>query len=257
MALIKTPNEIKVLREGGRILARILSMVADMVRPGISTWELDALAREEIRKAGAEPAFPGYRISPTVPPYPAALCTSINSEVVHGIPQKNKILKEGDIIGLDLGIKFMGLYTDAAVSVPVGKVGTDATRLLEATKAALDAGVKEVKPGAILGEVSEAIENIGRAHGLGVIRDLGGHGVGHSIHEDPFIPNFGDVKTIIRLKPGIVLAIEPMFTLGGFKIKFLDDGWTVVTADGSLAAHFEHTVAVTDEGSLVLTQLQD
>lgn len=257
MALIKTPNEIKILREGGRILARILALVASVVKEGVTTLELDELARQEIRKAEAEPAFPGYRISPTVPPYPAALCTSVNNEVVHGIPQKNKILKEGDLIGLDLGIKYKGLYTDAAVSVPVGEIGRGESRLLEAARDALEAGIAEVRPGKTLGDVAEAIETVAKAHDLAVIRDLGGHGVGHAIHENPFVPNFGRRGTLEKLKTGMVLAIEPMFTLGGSKIKFLDDGWTVVTADGSLAAHFEHTVAVTDGGSIVLTQLQD
>ena len=257
MALIKSPNEIKVLREGGQILARILSVVASAVRPGVATLELDELARAEVRKAGAEAAFPGYRIASTQPPYPAALCTSINNEVVHGIPKKDRILRGGDIVGLDLGVKYQGLYTDAALTVPVRRINKDAAKLLNAAKTALDAGIQEIKPGNTLGDVAEAIETVAKSYSLGVIRDLGGHGVGHAIHEDPFVPNFGRRGNLQTLKTGMVLAIEPMFTAGGWRIKFLDDGWTVVTADGSLAAHFEHTVAVTEHGNLVLTDMEN
>lgn len=253
MTLIKTPQEIKILREGGKILSRILALLAKRVKPGVSTWELELLAREEIRRAGAKSAFQGYQISRQVPPYPAALCTSVDHEIVHCIPSQKRVLKEGQIIGLDLGIEYRGFFTDSAMTVPVGKVSRKAQKLLAATKEALEKGIKEVKPGKTIGDIAFVIQKTGETAGFGVIHDLTGHGVGHSIHEDPCIPNYGQPKTLGKLVPGMVIAIEPMFTTGSRQIKFLDDGWTVVTADGSLSAHFEHTVAVTAHGHLVLT----
>lgn len=255
MALIKTPQEIKILREGGRILARILALLAEAVRPGISTLELDTLARTAIEKAGAEAAFPGYQTHAEAPPFPAALCTSINEEIVHCIPKESRILEEGQIIGLDLGIKYRGLFTDAAVTVAVGEASEEAQNLIAVTKQALREGIKEARPGKTIGDIAAAIEQTAKQAGFGVVRDLVGHGVGHAIHEPPNVPNYGRPGTLETLRVGMVLAIEPMFTAGTHLIKFLDDGWTVVTADGSLSAHFEHTVAVTEHGSLVLTEL--
>lgn len=255
MALIKTSEEIKTLKEGGQILAKVLQKVQKAIAPGISTWDLDQIAREEIKSLGAEPAFPGYKIADHVPAYPAALCTSLNDEVVHGIPKKDRLLSDGDIIGLDLGIRYQGLYTDAAVTVPVGYIREELKKLLDVTKASLEAGIKEAVDGNTLGDVAHAIEKIALSNKFGVIRDLGGHGVGHAIHEDPFIPNFGKAGTLEKIKIGMVLAIEPMFTLGDWRVKFLPDGWTVATADGSLAAHFEHTVAITENVPLILTSL--
>lgn len=255
MALIKTDKEIEILHEGGRILWRVLQAVAGTAKKGISTWDLDKLAREEIKKTDAEPAFPGYKIGKSIPAYPAVLCTSINDEIVHGIPDKKRILKSGDIIGLDLGIKYKGLYTDAAVTVAVGEISANAKRLVSAAKLALEKGIEQVRPGNTLGDVGAAIEAVARKEKLGVIRDLVGHGVGHAIHEPPNVPNYGKPGTLEKLVPGMVIAIEPMFTLGGHEIALLDDGWTMVTADGSLAAHFEKTVAVTESGCLVVTMV--
>lgn len=255
--LIKTMQEIETLREGGAILAVALNRVSLSVEPGISTYELDQIARQVISMAGAEPAFPGYKITQGMPAFPAALCTSVNNEIVHGIPKKVIALKEGDIVGLDLGIHFGGLYTDAATTVPVGKISNDAQRLLNATRLALERGIEEAKVSNTIGDIAYAIETVARKESLGVIEELGGHGVGHEIHEQPFVPNFGQKGTLGKLKEGMVLAIEPMFTLGGPKIKLLDDGWTVVTLDGSLAAHFEHTIVVTRHGCEILTQAQN
>lgn len=254
MSLIKTPKEIKILREGGKILSKILALLASQVVPEISTGDLDKLALREIREAGASPAFLGYRNMPQGPAFPAALCTSINEEIVHSIPRKERVLKAGNIIGLDLGIKYHGLYTDAAISVAVGKISAQAQKLITATSDALWAGIAEVKPGNTIGDIGFAIESTAKAAGFSVVRDLVGHGVGHEVHEKPDVPNYGKKGTLEKLRIGMVLAIEPMLTTGSHHIKFLDDGWTVATLDGSLAAHFEHTVAVTEKGSRVLTE---
>lgn len=255
MSLLKTPEEIEKLQAGGQILARILSAITQKVRPGISTYDLEEFARAEIKKAGAAAAFLGYGGGQGRKPYPAALCTSINNEVVHCIPRKKRILQNGDLIGLDLGLKHEGLFTDAAITVPVGHISNDALRLVNATKEALVQGVRQVKPGNHIGDIAAAIEAVARRERLGVIRALVGHGVGHAVHEGPAVPNFGQPGTLQKLKAGMVLAIEPMFTLGDYKINFLEDGWGVVTADGSLAAHFEHTIAVTRDGHIILTKL--
>lgn len=255
MSIIKTPEEIKALFEGGQILARILNMVAAAVKPGVSTMDLDQLARAEMKKAGVEPAFEGYQMGGDGPKYPAVLCSSIDHEVVHGIPSHEKILEEGQIIGLDLGIIHKGLYTDSALSVAVGKTSPENEKLLRVTKEALDAGIAQVKPGNKIGDVAHAVQSKAKEAGFAVIRDLIGHGVGHALHEKPDVPNYGRPGTLEILKSGMVIAIEPMFTRGDWRITFLDDGWTVVTADGSPSAHFEHTVAVTESGHKVLTLL--
>lgn len=257
MALVKSAEEIETLREGGRILGQVLRAVAAKAAPGVSTWDLEMAARDEIGKAGARAAFLDYRPSWNQKPFPAALCTSINNEVVHCIPNKQRVLQEGQIVSLDLGIKYKNLYTDAAITVPVGSISREVENLLAGTKEALSAGIEEVKPGNTIGDIAAAIQTVGKKFGLGVIRDLIGHGVGHSIHESPSVPNYGRPGTLEKLKPGMVLAIEPMFTLGDWRVKFLRDGWSVVTADGSLAAHFEHTVAVTETGSLILTEVDE
>jgi methionyl aminopeptidase len=255
MALIKTPGEIEILQKGGEILGKILASVAAAVKPGISTADLERLATEEIKKAGAEPAFLGYRQAPGSPPYPASLCASVDYEVVHSLPSPKKILRAGQIIGLDLGIKFQGLYTDAAVTVPVGKVSREALRLIETTKTALAKAIAQVRPGSRIGDIAYAIQTTAESAGYSPVRDLVGHGVGHEIHEPPAIPNYGHRGTLQKLRPGMVLAIEPMFNLGSHHIRILEDGWTVVTADESLSAHFEHTVLVTKDGHLVLTKI--
>ncbi len=253
MTLIKTANEIEILKQGGKILGRVLGLLVKQVKPGISTAELDLLAREEILKSGATPSFPGYKIASDTIPFPAALCTSIDDEVVHCIPNQNRILKSGQVIGLDLGVKFQGLYTDAAVTVPVGKVDAQAENLIATTRQALANGIAQVKPGKTIGDIANAIETTAKKAGLAVIRDLVGHGVGHAIHERPIVPNYGRAGSLEKLEQGMVLAIEPMFNLGSHLIKFLPDGWSVVTADGSLSAHFEHTIVVTSSGCEVLT----
>ena len=255
MSLIKTPKEIETLREGGRILGQILRTLESKVAAGVSTWDLEMAVRDEIGKTGAEAAFLGYKPSWNHKAFPTALCTSINNEVVHCVPSKERILKDGEIISLDLGIKYKNLYTDAAITVPVGSISREVENLLAGTKEALYAGIEEIKPGNTIGDVAHAIQAVGKKFGLGVIRDLIGHGVGHSIHEPPSVPNYGRPGTLEELKDGMVLAVEPMFTLGDWRVKFLPDGWSVVTADGSLAAHFEHTVAVTETGHLILTEV--
>lgn len=255
MGLIKTSSEIKIMHQGGQILGKILAVVASAVKPGISTGDLEVIARDEIAKAGASSAFAGYKIAPGIVPYPAALCTSAGPEVVHSIPNHKRVLREGEIIGLDLGIKYQGLFTDAAVTVPVGKVSAKAKKLIEATKLALERGIAMVRPGGFIGDISAAIQRTAEEAGFSPVRDLVGHGVGHKIHEFPAIPNYGRPGTLQKLRPGMVLAIEPMFNEGGHLIRILEDGWTAVTADGSLSAHFEHTVAVTKTGFLVLTKI--
>lgn len=256
MTLIKTPEEIKKLRDGGRILARILATVASRVKPGLSTWELDKLARREIKKAAARPAFLGYKIAPKHSPYPAVLCASVNEAIVHGIPRREKILREGDIIGLDLGIEYQGLFTDAAVTVPVGKIDEASQQLIDTAKHALHLGIKEARPGHTTADIGRAIQEAVEASGFAVVRDLVGHGVGHAVHEPPSVPNYSSSRFSSgdKLKPGMVIAIEPMITAGDWRIKFLNDGWTVVTADGSRAAHFEHTVAITKDSYEILTK---
>ena len=251
---LKTPSEVEILRQGGRILAQVLALVASAVKPGVTTWALEEIARREIKGRGATPAFLGYQNSPAVKPYPAALCASINSEIVHVTPSKQRVLRAGDIIGLDLGVKYRGLYTDAAVTVEVGRIGRQQKKLLRATKNALSAGIKKALAGNRVGDIAHAIEAVARKAGFAPVRDLVGHGVGHEIHEDPYVPNYGKPGTLEKLRIGMVLAIEPMFTTGSHEIVFQKDGWGVETADGSLAAHFEHTVAITERGPSVLTE---
>ena len=254
MSLIKTPQEIETLKQGGAILAAILQTAAAAVRPGVSTWDLDQIAREEIKKAGVKSAFEGYRMSRDYPVYPGVICASVDHEVVHGIPRKDRVLQEGQIIGLDFGIIYKGLYTDAAITVAVGKISAEHQKLINATHEALQAGIEQVRPGNHIGDIAAAVAAVAKKAGLGVVRDLIGHGVGHALHEKPDVPNLGKPGTLEELKPGMVIAIEPMFTTGDWRGKFLDDGWTVATSDGGLAAHFEHSVAVTESGHLVLTE---
>lgn len=264
---IKTVEEIALLREGGRRLATILEEVAARVAPGVSTLDLDCLAEERIVECGGRPSFKGYRIKGIRIPYPASLCTSINNEVVHAIPSAVRILKEGDIIGLDIGMEWpvkdatmvkkssRGFFTDMAVTIGVGKISPDATRLIHITEDALSAGIAVVRAGVHVGDIGAAVEKVLKQERLGVIRDLAGHGVGYQVHEDPLIPNFGDKGIGSILKENMVIAVEPMATLGGdWRIKLLPDQWTYVTRDGSLAAHFEHTLVVLRDGAEVLTR---
>ncbi len=252
--IIKTPEEIEKLREGGKRLASVLAAVAELVRPGISALELNSFAEERIAALGDTPAFLGYKPAGHRIAYPAGLCVSVNAEVVHGIPKATTILKEGDIVSIDLGVKHDGLFTDHALTVAVGAVSKDRQKLLQTTREALYVGIEAIVPGARVGDVGHAIESFIKKQGTyGIVRVLAGHGVGRA--EDPFIPNYGKAKTGEKLVPGMVIAIEPMLTLGTDDVIETSDGYTLKTADGSAAAHFEHTVLVTETGYEILTQV--
>ncbi len=244
----KSAQELARMREAGQVLVAALRLCREMTKPGVSTLEIDAEVEGLIRQAGAKPAFKGYR------GFPATICASINEEVVHGIPAAHRRLKEGDIVGLDLGAIVDGYYADAAVTLPVGEVPPDVQRLLEVTRESLDLAIAQVRPGQRLGDVSAAVQRHVEAAGLGVVRAFVGHGIGRALHEDPQIPNFGEPGKGPILRSGMVLAIEPMVTMGHWGVRVLADRWTAVTEDGSLAAHFEDTVAVTESGPDVLTR---
>jgi len=248
MVIIKLPEEIEKARASNRIVAEVLNRIRDKIKPGVKTRELDDLAQQIAEKRGAKPAFKGYR------GFPYALCTSVNEQVVHGMPSE-RILEEGDIIGLDFGIYYRGFFGDAAVTLPVGKISPNAAKLIEVTEKSLYAGIEEARIGNRVGAISEAVQRTVEDNGFSVVRDYVGHGIGKSLHEDPQIPNFGRRDRGIELKKGMILAIEPMVNEKDFKVKLLSDGWTVVTADGGLSAHFEHSVAVTDDGPDILSRL--
>ena len=235
------------LRKGGPILAAILQEVARAVKPGITTKSLDDLAYKLIIETGHKPAFLNYKPEGATKPYPASLITSINSEVVHGIPG-NKILKEGDIISLDLGLQYDGVFLDHAITVPVGEITAKDKELLSVTKSALDEGIAAIVPGATIGDIGHAIEKYVKPHKFGIVRGLSGHGVGRAIHEDPYVPNYGKKGSGAKLKPGMVIAIEPMISRGSEDIIEMSDGYTLKTADNSRAAHFEHTVLIKEDG---------
>jgi methionyl aminopeptidase len=254
--IIKTPDEIEKIREGGKRLGMVLAETAKQVRPGISALELDAFAQKKIAELGDgdTPAFLGYRPSGHHKPYPAGLCVSVNSEVVHGIPKAETILKEGDIVSLDLGVKHKGLFTDHAVTVAVGSISKDKQKLLDVTREAMYAGIEAIKPGARVGDIGHAVESYAKSKGkYGIVEVLAGHGVGVAIHEDPFIPNFGKAGKGEELVPGMIIAIEPMLTLGSKHVIDCDDGYTLKTEDGSCSSHFEHTVLITETGYEILT----
>jgi methionyl aminopeptidase len=253
MITIKTPEEIKILREGGKQLASVLYQVAEKAKPGIATIELDELAEKLIKKAGCEPSFKNYKTKEDKIPYPASLCVSVNDEIVHGIPSRDRILKEGDIVGLDLGMKYKNLYTDMAITVPIGKINKQAKKLIETAEKSLAEGIRIIKEGNYIGDIGFAIQKYVEKKGFSVVRKLVGHGVGHKAHEDPEIPNFGKKGTREILKSGMVLALEPMITAGSPDIVLDSDNWTWKTKDGSSAAHFEHTVAVTKNGAEIIT----
>lgn len=246
---LKGPAELGWMREAGRATAQTLAVLAQACQAGVSTAELDRIAAEELRRRKARPAFLNYR------GFPATLCVSINAEVVHGIPRPGRRLSEGDIVGLDFGAVVRGYYADAAVTVGVGKVAEPALRLIETTREALERGLAAVAPGARIGDISSAVQRHAEAAGYSVVRTFVGHGIGRSLHEDPAVPNYGRAGTGLRLAPGMALAIEPMVNAGGPGVRVLEDGWTAVTEDGGLSAHFEHTVAVTAEGHEVLTEI--
>ncbi|MGI6566679.1 MAG: type I methionyl aminopeptidase [Firmicutes bacterium] len=247
MIIRKSQDELQAMREAGRLTALTHDVVAAAVRPGITTASLDALAEEFIRDHDAIPAFKGYN------GYPASICVSVNEEVVHGIPGA-RILRDGDIVSIDIGVVLDGFYGDMARTYPVGEISEEAKRLIAVTETALEKGIAAAVAGNRLSDIGHAVQSYVEAHGMSVVRDFVGHGIGRSMHEEPQIPNFGRPGYGPRLKPGMVLAIEPMVNVGGWEVIVLSDNWTVVTADRSLSAHFEDTVAVTEGGPLILTQ---
>ncbi len=257
MIALKSPTDLKALRRAGRLLARTLDAVVAQVKPGVSTADLDALAERLIRQGGGQPAFKGYRTRPSDPPFPTTLCTSVNDEVVH-TPAIGRKLSEGDIIGVDIGLALPSggreYFVDMAQTVAVGRITPEAQQLLDVTRGAMDAGIAVVQPGKTVRDIGAAIQAYVAPHGYGIVRRLVGHGVGFAVHEEPRVPNFVDRhEPEVVLQPGLVIAIEPMVNLGGSEIFTRTDGWTIVTKDGSLSAHFEHTVAVTESGHEILT----
>lgn len=247
----KTPAEIELINEGGKILRDILHRAAAMAKPGVSTWEINEFAEKEMVRAGGRPSFIGYGDRNN--PFLFGLCTSINDAVVHGVPSKKDILQDGDILGLDIGMEYKKLYTDTAITVPVGKVSSTAKKLMDITKLSLENALKQVKPGNTIGDIGHAIQSTAEGSGFSVVRDLVGHGVGYAVHEDPGVPCYGKPGKGIVLVENMVLAIEPMVCEQKPKIFFDTDGWTIRTHDGALAAHFEHTIAVTKTGCKILT----
>ena len=248
MVILKSPEEIEKIKQSNIIVADILNELRGMIKPGITTMALNRYSEELALRKGAKPAFKGYR------GYPFSLCASVNCEVVHGMPS-NRVLKTGDLIGLDFGIYNKGYYGDSAITVSVGEVSDVAARLSRTTEEALYNGIKEAKAGNRLGDISAAVQEHVEAAGFSVVRDFVGHGIGRNLHEDPQIPNFGIRGKGIELKPGMVFAIEPMVNEGTYKVKVLEDGWTAVTADGKLSAHFEHSVAITEDGPVILSRI--
>ena len=249
MIIRKSAAELEKMRKAGRITADAIEKVMEAVAPGKTTADLDAVAAGYLAEAGAKPSFKGYR------GFPATICISINDEIVHGIPSPKRILKDGDLVSLDFGAVWEGFHADSAVTVFVGghAPSADAERLVRTTQAALEAAIQVICPGGRLSDIGHAIERVAEQAGLGIVREYGGHGVGRKLHEDPFIQNFGPAGRGPDLRPGLVVAVEPMLSLGQDETRVMADGWTVVTADGSLSAHFEHTIAVTPEGNEVLT----
>ena len=249
MVTLKNALEIERMRASGRIVAEVLDAVGGRIGPGVTTADLDRLAESIIRgHEGARPAFKGYG------GFPATICASINDEVVHGIPSASRTLEEGDIVGIDVGVLLDGYHADAARTFAVGRVSKEALELLRITQAALAAGIEAARPRGYLGDISAAIQSVVEAAGFSVVRELVGHGIGQHLHEDPQVPNFGSAGRGLPLDPGLVIAIEPMVNRGDCGVRTLDDAWTIVTADGTLSAHFEHTVAITEDGPEVLTR---
>lgn len=247
--MIKTPQEIEKMRRSGQVVREVLEHVRKFVKPGASTQDLENAAAAKMEELSAKPAFKGYR------GYPCVLCTSVNEEVVHGIPSAKRVLKDGDIVSIDTGVIIDGYYGDSATTIAVGgKVPARTKKLLEVTEASLQRGIEAIKPGATLGDVGAAVQEVVEAEGFSVVRDFVGHGIGTKLHEDPQVPNFGRRGQGQKLREGMVIAIEPMVNAGGPDVQVLKDGWTAVTQDGSLSAHFEHTVAITARGAEILTQ---
>jgi len=262
MSYKKTKEEIELIAEGGKIMGAILEDLSMMVQPGISAWEIDQEAEQMILAAGGRPAFKGYKSRPKDPPFPSVICASINDEVVHGIATKEKVLKDGDIFSIDIGMEWpykkgqSGYYTDTALTVAVGDIPDEVHKLMQVTRESMQRGIRAVKIGGTIADIGRAIEDYINASGTyGIVRDLVGHGVGHAVHEDPRVPNFYD-KDLEEwiIEPGVVIAIEPMVTMGTHEVDMADDGWSIITRDKSLSAHFEHTVAVTEGGVHVVTR---
>jgi methionyl aminopeptidase len=247
--MIKTPQEIEKMRRSGAAVRTVLEHVRAQVKPGVTTLDLENVAEAKIAELGATPAFKGYR------GYPCVLCTSVNEQVVHGIPSAGRVLREGDIVSIDCGVVLDGYYGDSAITVPVGNhVAPRTQRLLDVTQNSLESAIHVVRPGATLGDIGAAVQEVVEADGFSVVREFVGHGIGTRMHEDPQVPNYGQRGAGTRLRAGMVLAIEPMVNAGKPGVQVLSDGWTAVTEDGSLSAHFEHTVAVTEQGAVILTQ---
>jgi methionyl aminopeptidase len=249
---LKSAREIEIMRRANVIVAEVLQQLKEKVAPGVTTLELDALAEEVTLKKKAVPAFKGYSVAGRI--FPRCLCASINEEIVHGIPS-NRALREGDIIGLDYGVIYDGYYGDSAVTVGVGRVSDEATRLMEVTEDSLYKGIEQLREGNRLGDLGFVVQQIAESAGYSVVRAFVGHGIGKKLHEEPPVPNYGEPDRGLRLKEGMVLAIEPMVNAGGYEVEIKDDGWTAVTKDGSLAAHFEHSVAITKDGPYILSRL--
>ena len=252
MILLKSPEEIERMRRSSGIVAEILAEVASRVRPGVTTGELDALAEELTRKKGAKPAFKGYVVGGRT--FPASICISVNDEVVHGIPSRDRVLRDGDLVGLDFGVCCDGYFGDAARTVPVGRTSPEAQRLMDVTAASLAAGIEAIRPGAHIADISGAIQDVAEGAGFSLVREFVGHGIGRSLHEDPQVPNYRTGTRGVKLSEGLVLAIEPMVNAGGPEVYVKDDGWTAATRDGRLSAHFEHSVAVTANGPYILSK---
>ena len=246
--VLKSQQEIEKMRRAGRVVRETLELVRSLVKPGATTMDLERAAEAKIAELGAKPAFKGYH------GYPCVLCTSVNNEVVHGIPSAKRMLKDGDIVSVDCGAIIDGYFGDAAITVPVGeKIDPKTARLLDVTEKSLHAAISVVRPGATLGDVGSAVQTVVEAAGFSVVRDFVGHGIGSAMHEDPQVPNFGEAGRGMKLRAGMVIAIEPMVNAGDADVVVLNDGWTAVTTDGSMSAHFEHTVAVTPTGARILT----
>jgi methionyl aminopeptidase len=251
----KTLDEIIILREGGRRLAKIVRTLGEMLAPGVALKELDKKAKVLMKEFEVKPAFLNYTPGGAKRPFPSVLCICVNDEIVHGVPSESGyVIKDGDIVTLDAGVIYKGLYTDHAITYPVGKIPMETKRLLKATKEALQEGINAIKVGGHIGDIGEAVERVALRYGFSIINGLAGHGVGYAVHEDPYVPNFGKHGEGEELISGMVIAIEPMFSAGSPNIKLLKDGYTYSTKDGSLSAQFEHTVAITDEGPIILTK---
>lgn len=251
MENILNKEEIRLIKKCGKILSESLFEVKKAVKPGITTFRLDEIAYYEIKKRGGEPSFKDYEVK-GIGCFPATLCVSINDEVVHGLPSE-RVIQEGDIVSLDIGAKYMGIYTDMAVTVPVGEISKIAQKLIETTKKCLAIGISKAKAGNRIGDIGFAVQEYAEKNGFGVVRDLVGHGIGREAHMMPHIPNFGDMDSGPVIKEGMALAIEPMLTEGNYNINVKSDGWTVATSDGSLSAHFEHTVVILDGKPVIVT----